>query len=236
MHAAAHPGDRIVLPPLDPAWRAAMAPVLAGPDGKRIAARLEADATAGFEVYPPAAVRFAAFEHTPLERVRVVILGQDPYHGPGQAMGLSFSVPRGRPVPPSLRNVFAEQRRDLGIDPPDHGDLTAWADRGVLLLNSALSVRAGEAGSHASIGWQAVTDASIRAVSDHCEHVAFLLWGRHAQSKAALVDESRHLVLRAAHPSPLSAHRGFHGCGHFGEANAWLRDRGIAPVDWSLPA
>lgn len=196
---------------------------------------LDDEHAAGRVVYPPEPEVFAAFDHTPLDRVRVVVVGQDPYHGPGQAMGLSFSVPRGVDVPPSLRNVFTELGTDLGIDRPPHGDLTTWADQGVLLLNSSLTVRAQEAGSHAGAGWQRLTDAAIRAVSDRCDHVVFLLWGRHAQSKQALVDVDRHLVLTAPHPSPLSASRGFFGCRHFSRANAYLVEHGREPIDWSLP-
>ncbi len=166
------------------------------------------------------------------EKVRVCILGQDPYHGPGQAHGLAFSVPRGVAIPPSLRNVFKELVRDCGGTPPAHGDLRNWADQGVLLLNTVLSVAEGQAGSHGHLGWQAVTTAILDAL-DH-RPVAFLLWGRHAQDHKARVASLRadHLILEAPHPSPLSAHRGFIGCGHFGEVNCWLKDRGEEPIEW----
>lgn len=221
---------------LEPGWRAALAPAFATPGADALRQLLRREATEGRTVFPSRSRMFAAFEHTPLDQVRVVIVGQDPYHGPGQAMGLSFSVPRGVRVPPSLRNMFTEIEQELSIPRPAHGDLTAWAERGILLLNSSLTVRAGEAGSHASAGWEPITDAAIRAVSEQREHVAFLLWGRHAQSKASLVDADRHLVLTAAHPSPLSAHKGFFGCGHFARVNDWLVEQGEQPVDWSLPA
>ena len=186
-------------------------------------------------VYPPAKHIFNAFQTTPFEAVRVVILGQDPYHGPGQAHGLSFSVPPGVAPPPSLMNMFAELQRDLGIPRPGHGDLTSWAEQGVLLLNASLTVRAGEAGSHQGQGWERFTDAVIRALSDQHNGLIFLLWGRFAQQKAALIDADRHYLLSAPHPSPLSAHRGFIGCGHFSRANELLMAQGKTPIEWALP-
>jgi uracil-DNA glycosylase len=222
-------------PRLDESWKQALADEFAQPYMAELKQYLLAERAAGRRVFPPGSRIFAAFDHTPLDAVRVVVVGQDPYHGPGQAMGLSFSVPRGVDVPPSLRNVFTEIESDLGIAPPGHGDLTHWADQGVLLLNTSLTVRAHEAASHAGKGWERLTDAAIRAVSEQREHVVFLLWGRHAQSKRSLIDPSRHLVLTAPHPSPLSASRGFFGCGHFSRANAYLVEHGQQPVDWSLP-
>lgn len=186
-------------------------------------------------VYPPARHIFAAFNATPFADVRVVILGQDPYHGPGQAHGLSFSVPPGVPPPPSLMNMFAELERDLRIPRPGHGDLTNWAEQGVLLLNASLTVRAGAAGSHQGRGWERFTDAAIRALSAQHHGLIFLLWGRFAQQKAALIDSDRHYILQAPHPSPLSAHKGFIGCGHFSKANELLEAQGRPPINWALP-
>jgi uracil-DNA glycosylase len=223
-------------PRLEPGWKAALAAEFAQPYLHELKRVLLTERARGAVHHPPASRIFHAFDRTPLDQVRVVVLGQDPYHGPGQAMGLSFSVPRGVAIPPSLRNIFLEVDRDLGVPAPAHGDLSHWADQGVLLLNSALTVRSGDAGSHASLGWHRLTDAAIRAVSDGREHVVFLLWGRHARSKRALVDESRHLVLVAPHPSPLSASRGFLGCRHFSRANEYLVEHGLEPIDWSIPA
>ncbi|HRZ43500.1 MAG TPA: uracil-DNA glycosylase [Bacteroidales bacterium] len=185
-------------------------------------------------VYPPGNAIFAAFNHTPVDRVKVVILGQDPYHGPGQAHGLCFSVPDGIPIPPSLQNIFRELESDLGIKAPRSGNLTAWARQGVLLLNATLTVRAGQAASHQGKGWENFTDAAIRYLSDHREHLVFILWGSPAGEKARLIDHSKHLVLRSVHPSPLSAYRGFFGCRHFSAANAWLEKHHIEPVSWVL--
>ncbi|HRH68257.1 MAG TPA: uracil-DNA glycosylase [Flavobacteriales bacterium] len=185
-------------------------------------------------VFPRARDIFAAFNNTPFEQVRVVILGQDPYHGPGQAHGLCFSVPEGIPPPPSLMNIFQEIGRDLGLQRPTTGDLTPWARQGVLLLNATLTVRSGEAGSHQGRGWEQFTDAVIRAVSEKNSGVIFLLWGRYAQQKSVLIDPERHYVLQAPHPSPLSAHRGFIGCGHFSRVNELLVAQGKPPIDWSL--
>ena len=185
-------------------------------------------------VFPQARDIFAAFNHTPFEQVSVVILGQDPYHGPGQAHGLCFSVPQGIPPPPSLLNIFREIGRDLGLPRPVSGDLTPWARQGVLLLNATLTVRSGEAGSHQGRGWERFTDAVIRSVSENGNGSIFLLWGRYAQQKAELIDAERHYILKAPHPSPLSAHRGFIGCGHFSRVNELLVAQGKPPIDWSL--
>ncbi len=187
-----------------------------------------------YTVYPAGPNIFNAFNTTPFESVKVVILGQDPYHGPGQAHGLSFSVPDGVPFPPSLQNIFKELTEDIGCAMPRSGNLTRWAEQGVFLLNTVLTVRAGEAHSHKDKGWERFTDAVIRTISERREHVVFVLWGRPAQMKASLIDESRHLVLRAPHPSPLSAYRGFFGSRPFSRANAYLQSNGIAPIAWSL--
>ncbi len=188
-----------------------------------------------YAVYPPGKLIFNALNSTPLDRVKVVILGQDPYHGPGQAHGLCFSVPPGVPAPPSLRNIFQELRDDLGVAIPHHGHLQHWADQGVLLLNSVLTVRRGQAGSHQSRGWETFTDRVIEAVNQHCEHVVFLLWGGYAQKKGRHVNSRRHCILASPHPSPLSAHRGFFGSRPFSRANSYLQQHGHAPIDWRLP-
>ncbi|MFZ5941958.1 MAG: uracil-DNA glycosylase [Bacteroidota bacterium] len=187
-------------------------------------------------VYPPGPLIFNAYDSTPFDRVKVVLLGQDPYHGPGQAHGLCFSVPRGVAPPPSLVNIFKEINSDLGIEVPRHGNLEKWARQGVLLLNATLTVRANQAGSHQNRGWETFTDATIRQLSKEKAHLVFLLWGRYAQAKENLVDSSKHLVLKAAHPSPLSAYNGFFGCRHFSRTNDFLRDNGLDAVDWSLDA
>ncbi|WP_028586934.1 uracil-DNA glycosylase [Desulfocurvus vexinensis] len=211
-------------------WRRHV-PELAGGLAEELLARVDALRARG-EVCPPRGRELRALELTPFSAVRVVILGQDPYHGPGQAHGLAFSVPAGVKPPPSLRNIFKE----LGAPPDMSPDLTPWAGQGVLLLNAVLTVDAGRAGSHAGLGWQALTDAVVRALAQGREGLVFLLWGAQARAKAALVDPARHLVLEAAHPSPLSAHRGFLGCGHFTRANQWLAARGQAPVRWITPS
>jgi uracil-DNA glycosylase len=189
---------------------------------------------AGAVIYPPGKQIFNALDSTPLSQVKVVILGQDPYHGPGQAHGLCFSVQPGVRPPPSLVNIFKEIHDDLGCPVPDHGHLQAWTERGVLLLNAVLTVERGNAGAHQGKGWEPFTDAIVRTVNERCENVAFLLWGSQAQKKGAGIDSRRHLVLKAPHPSPLSAHRGFLGCRHFSKANQWLESRGLEPVDWTL--
>ncbi|MDE1895405.1 MAG: uracil-DNA glycosylase, partial [Xanthomonadaceae bacterium] len=197
---------------LEPSWKARIGDYLLRPQMQELADFLRAEKRAGKVIYPPSADIFAAFEHTPFDAVRVVILGQDPYHGPGQAHGLCFSVTPGVRVPPSLDNIFKEIRRDLGLDHPGHGCLTPWADRGVLLLNSVLTVEQGRAGAHASRGWEGFTDAAIAALNREREGLVFLLWGSYAQRKGQLIDGRRHCVLTSVHPSPLSAHRGFIGC------------------------
>jgi uracil-DNA glycosylase len=223
-------------PRIDPSWEGPLADALACPGMAALHAFLEAEARAGKAVFPPAEDRFRALALTPLDAVRVVILGQDPYHGPGQAHGLSFSVRPGVKVPPSLVNIFKELHADLGIAPAGHGFLEHWAKAGVLLLNTALSVESGRAGSHRGRGWEAFTDAVIRVVAAKREPVVFLLWGAHAQAKAAFVaDDGPHLVLTAPHPSPLSAYKGWFGSRPFSQANAFLAAHGRAPIDWALP-
>jgi uracil-DNA glycosylase len=189
----------------------------------------------GRTIFPRSANWFRALDLTPLDKVRVVILGQDPYHGPHQAHGLCFSVMPGVRPPPSLVNIFKEMQSDLGIRPSSHGFLEHWASQGVLLLNSVLTVEMGQAASHRDRGWEQFTDAVVRVVNERAEPVVFMLWGSYAQKKAAFVDTSRHLVLKAPHPSPLSAHNGFFGCRHFSQANAFLEARGLARIDWALP-
>ncbi len=185
-------------------------------------------------IYPKGSEFFAAFDLVPFEEVKVVILGQDPYHGPDQAHGLCFSVKPGVQVPPSLQNIYKEMKTDLGITQPKHGYLKSWAEQGVLLLNATLSVEAGQAGSHQNRGWESFTDKAIEHLNRERDHLVFLLWGSYAQKKGQFIDRERHLVLAAPHPSPLSAHRGFLGCKHFSQANKYLQKQGIQPVDWQL--
>lgn len=187
-----------------------------------------------YKIYPPGDRIFAAFDFTPFDKVKVVLLGQDPYHGEGQAHGLCFSVPQGVKQPPSLVNIFQELHNDLGIAPPAHGNLEKWAQQGVLLLNATLTVRANLAGSHQKKGWENFTDAVIRTLSEQKEHLVFLLWGNYAQAKEALIDTSRHAVLKAAHPSPFSVYRGFYGCRHFSRTNELLAGYGKTPINWAL--
>lgn len=232
LDASTDPLDRVRL---HDSWKQPLADTLRGETMQRLGVFLRDEKSRGRTIYPPASRIFAALDATPLDAVKVVILGQDPYHGPGQAHGLCFSVPRGVPAPPSLLNIFAEQKRDLGLPVPRHGCLEAWAERGVLLLNAVLTVEAGRAGSHAGKGWETFTDAVIDLVNRTREQCVFLLWGAYAQKKGALIDRSRHAVMRAPHPSPLSAHRGFIGCGHFSAANRYLQGGGREPIDWRLP-
>lgn len=220
---------------LEASWKARLGEHFQRPDMRALGDFLRAEKRAGKAVFPPGREIFAAFEYTPFDAVKVVILGQDPYHGPGQAHGLCFSVRPGVRVPPSLANIFREIERDLGIAPPDHGCLTPWARRGVLLLNSVLTVERGRAGAHRGRGWEAFTDAVIGELNRGRDDLVFLLWGSYAQAKGRLIDGRRHHVLRAPHPSPLSAHRGFLGCGHFSAANRFLEEHEREPVDWSLP-
>ncbi|HLU90150.1 MAG TPA: uracil-DNA glycosylase [Cyclobacteriaceae bacterium] len=183
-------------------------------------------------VYPPGREIFNAFDYCPFHQVKVVILGQDPYHGPGQAHGLAFSVRKGVAFPPSLSNIFEELKRDLGVPVPPHGNLERWAQQGVLLLNATLTVRARLAGSHQKIGWETFTDAAIKILAEERKNIVFMLWGSYAQKKASIISGKDHLKLYAPHPSPLSAYRGFFGCGHFSKANAYLQERGLGGIDW----
>ena len=193
---------------------------------------LQAEKAARRVIYPPGPQIFNAFKHTPLPKVKVIILGQDPYHGPGQAHGLCFSVPEGIDIPPSLRNIYRELEQDLGVPAPRHGCLTAWAEQGVLLLNSVLSVRRGQAASHQGRGWEQFTDRVIAVINEQLQGAVFMLWGSYAQRKGAMVNAGKHLLLKAPHPSPLSAHRGFFGCWHFSRANDYLQQQGQTPVNW----
>ena len=187
-----------------------------------------------YAVYPPGSLIFNAFAHTPFEKVKVVILGQDPYHGKGQAHGLCFSVPDGVPPPPSLVNMYKEIQNDLGVEPSASGNLEVWADQGVFLLNATLTVRASTAGSHQNKGWETFTDRVIKSLSAEREHLVFMLWGNYARAKKILIDTQKHLVLEAPHPSPFSANNGFFGCRHFSKANEYLRQHSVEPVDWSV--
>lgn len=220
---------------LEPSWKARVGAEFERPQMQALAEFLRAEKRAGKIIYPPGPRIFAALDSTPFEAVKVVILGQDPYHGPGQAHGLCFSVLPGVPAPPSLENIFKEIQRDLGIPRPDHGCLLPWAQQGALLLNSVLTVEHAHAGSHQGKGWEGFTDACVDALNREREHLVFLLWGSYAQAKGKLIDRQRHLVLKAPHPSPLSAHRGFIGCGHFSRANEYLRDKGKGAIEWRLP-
>ncbi|MBS0558158.1 MAG: uracil-DNA glycosylase [Proteobacteria bacterium] len=220
---------------LEPSWKARVGAHFERPEMRALSEFLRAELRAGKTVYPAPKNIFAALDATPFEAVKVVILGQDPYHGPGQAHGLCFSVLPGVPAPPSLENIFKEIERDLAIPRPDHGCLIPWARQGVLLLNSVLTVERGLAGSHQGKGWEGFTDACVDALNRERDGLVFLLWGSYAQAKGKLIDTRRHLVLKAPHPSPLSAHRGFIGCGHFSRVNAWLRERGLGEIDWRLP-
>lgn len=221
---------------LHPEWKDALAAEFEQPYMAELRDFLKARKRAGAAIFPPGGQIFNALDSTPPSKVKAVILGQDPYHGPGQAHGLCFSVQPGVPPPPSLVNIFAEIRDDLGLAVPGHGCLQSWADSGVLLLNTVLTVERGRPGSHQGKGWERFTDAVIDRVNSGPGPVVFLLWGAHAGRKGRAIDRSRHLVLSAPHPSPLSAHRGFFGCKHFSKANQWLEDNGREPVEWSLPA
>ena len=220
---------------LHESWREPLAGQLASPEMAALKTFLRAEKQAGKTIFPAGSEWFRALDLTPLDQVRVVILGQDPYHGPGQAHGLAFSVRPGVRVPPSLVNIYKELHADLGIPPARHGFLEHWARQGVLLLNTCLTVEQGLAASHKGRGWEGFTDAVIAQVTGRDRPCAFLLWGSHAQKKAAFVDSSRHLVLKAPHPSPLSAHAGFLGCRHFSRTNQWLAAQGQPPIDWALP-
>ena len=218
---------------LEPYWKAALQEEIQKPYMRDLRTFLLNELRAQKKIYPQPTEYFAAFNLTPLDKVKVVILGQDPYHGPNQAHGLCFSVREGVAIPPSLVNIFTELKNDLGIEKPEYGSLTGWAKQGVLLLNATLTVEAGKAGSHQNKGWEEFTDFAIQYLNQHREHIVFMLWGSFAQKKGAFIDRQRHLVLEAPHPSPLSAHRGFLGSRHFSKANEYLKKHGVAPVDWS---
>ena len=224
--------DRIKL---EAGWKEALRDEFDKPYMKALGNFLRTEKAAGKEIYPPGPMIFNALNSTPLDQVKVVIIGQDPYHGPGQAHGLCFSVQPGVAIPPSLLNIYKELKRDLNLDMPSHGYLQSWAEQGVLLLNTSLTVERGQAGSHANQGWQPFTDRVIEVVSQHQPHLVFLLWGAHAQSKQRLIDTQKHLALRSPHPSPLWAHRGFLGNGHFSRCNKFLEQHGLAPIDWRVP-
>lgn len=223
-------------------WRAALEPALATPEARKLGGWLTAEEAAGKQVYPPRGARLAALALTPLDQVRCVILGQDPYHGPGQAHGLAFSVQAGVRPPPSLVNIYKELEADLGLPRAATGDLTPWTRQGVLLINNTLTVQAGLAGSHAGRGWDVITDACVAAVAERAEPTVFILWGSHAKKKASRVPalararagSGHHLIVASAHPSPLSAHNGFFGSRPFSQANAFLESAGRGAIDWSL--
>ncbi|MCP5009615.1 uracil-DNA glycosylase [Marisediminitalea sp.] len=218
-----------------PAWQEVLGPVKHADFFQQLMARIDAERAAGKAIYPPASEVFNALTLTPLDDVKVVILGQDPYHGPGQAHGLCFSVQPGVKTPPSLVNIYKELAQDIeGFCIPEHGNLTAWAEQGVLLLNTVLTVEQGKAHSHAKWGWETFTDAVIKSVNDTQHGVVFLLWGSHAQKKGQSIDTQKHYVLSAPHPSPLSAHRGFLGCRHFSQTNTLLSQQGKTPVNWQV--
>jgi uracil-DNA glycosylase len=220
---------------LHESWKAPLAAEFAAPHMQALKAFLIAEKARGKRIFPKGGEYFRALDLTPLDTVKVVILGQDPYHGEGQAHGLCFSVRPGVQPPPSLVNIYKELAADLGLPRPRHGFLEHWAKQGVLLLNSVLTVESGRAAAHQGKGWERFTDAVIRLVNDRPAPAVFMLWGAYAQRKAAFVDATRHLVLKAAHPSPLSAHNGFHGCRHFSQANRFLEAQGLTPIDWGLP-
>jgi len=222
---------------LEPGWLAVLEEEFEKDYMIKLKSFLQEEKQRGATIYPKGADMFNALNTTPFDEVKVVILGQDPYHGTGQAHGLSFSVQRGIPVPPSLKNIYKELETDIeGFKAPNHGHLTHWAEQGVLLLNATLTVRASEAGSHQNQGWEIFTDEIIKALSQKREHIVFLLWGKYAQQKVALIDQKKHYVLTAAHPSPFSAYNGFFGSKHFSKANQLLVQNNLKPIDWSLPA
>jgi uracil-DNA glycosylase len=219
---------------LHPSWQAVIGDELCKPYMQKLRDFLKQEKAVGRVIYPPNPLIFSAFNHTPFDKVRVVIIGQDPYHGPDQAHGLSFSVPLGVKPPPSLVNIFKEISTDIGIKMTGCGDLSPWAKQGVLLLNATLTVEQAKAGSHQKKGWEQFTDAAINALNAHRSGLAFVLWGSYAQKKGSTIDHSKHLVLQSVHPSPLSAHRGFFGNHQFSQINAYLTAQGQAPINWQL--
>ncbi len=223
-----------IKPQIEASWKSFLKDEFKSPYFEELKRFLLSEKEAKRQIFPAGAQIFKAFDTTPLDRLKVVILGQDPYHGEGQAHGLSFSVPQGVGIPPSLRNMFKELKSDLGIEIPQTGNLEKWARQGVLLLNATLTVRANEAGSHQNRGWETFTDAVIKQISTEKENIVFILWGKYAQAKEPLIDSKKHLILMAAHPSPFSADRGFFGCKHFSTTNKYLHKKGIQEIDWSL--
>ena len=222
---------------LDESWKAALASTFLQPYMANLREFLAEQKKLGKIIYPPTGEYFNALNTTPLSQVKVVILGQDPYHGVGQAHGLCFSVRRGVSVPPSLQNIYRELFNDVGAQPVRHGDLSSWAAQGVLLLNSVLTVEAGQPASHQGRGWELFTDEIIKVLNEQCENLVFLLWGSYAQKKGQHIDTNKHLVLKATHPSPMAANRGgFFGCKHFSQTNTYLTQHGLEPIDWALPA
>jgi uracil-DNA glycosylase len=219
---------------IEESWKKVLKEEFEKPYFQHIITFLKAEKATGKVIYPPGPLIFNAFKQTPFDKLEVVLLGQDPYHNKGQAHGLSFSVPDGVPKPPSLVNIFKELHNDLGINIPESGNLEKWARQGVLLLNASLTVRQNEPGSHAKTGWLQFTDSVIRKISDEKEGIVFLLWGKFAQEKQALIDETKHFVLKAAHPSPYSANNGFFGCRHFSMTNELLMKQHKSPIDWKL--
>lgn len=220
---------------LEPSWLKVLGGEFDKPYMKSLKEQLQEEKNRGHVVYPKGSDIFNAFQSTPFDKVKVVLLGQDPYHGPGQAHGLSFSVQKGVAIPPSLQNMYKELATDIpGFTTPTHGNLTNWAEQGVLLLNASLTVRANTAGSHQKKGWETFTDTVIHKLSEQKTGIIFLLWGKFAQAKAALIDQQKHFILRAAHPSPLSAHNGFFGSGHFSKVNEILEREGKEPIDWQI--
>lgn len=219
---------------IEASWKEVLKAEFSKPYFEQAVLHIKTEKLQGKTIYPPGSLLFNAFNTTPFDKVKVVILGQDPYHGPGQAHGLCFSVQPDVPPPPSLVNIFKELQDDIGIPIPNHGNLTHWAQQGVFLLNASLSVRAGEPMSHSKIGWAAFTDTVIKKIADLKSNVVFILWGKFAQEKRVLIDESKHCILRSVHPSPLSAYAGFFGCKHFSKTNEYLVSKGIDPIDWSL--
>ncbi len=223
-----------IKPQIEESWNQFLENEFGSPYFKEIKEFLVSEKNANHLIYPPDSKVFSAFELTPIERLKVIIIGQDPYHGGGQAHGLSFSVPEGIRVPPSLRNIFKELHSDLGITISSSGNLENWAKQGVLLLNATLTVRANEAGSHQNRGWEKFTDAIINKISKEKENIVFILWGKYAQAKEVLIDSNRHLILKAAHPSPFAASKGFFGCKHFSKTNDFLRMKGIKEINWEV--
>jgi uracil-DNA glycosylase len=219
---------------MEASWKEVLEDEFKKPYFKQITEHIKTEKEQGKTIYPPGPLIFNAFEQTPFDNVKVVLLGQDPYHGPRQAMGMSFSVPDGVHPPPSLINIFKELHDDVGVPIPKHGNLTKWAQQGVMLLNASLTVRAGEANSHSKIGWHQFTNTVIEKISEEKKDVVFLLWGKFAQEKTELIDTKKHHVLKAAHPSPFAADKGFFGCRHFSKTNSYLMKQGMDPIDWAL--